>query len=403
MLTPIRSFKPIRGDDLPTYSCKLKDMPEGFDFDGLVFDADYPRTYEIKDKLTEFANLYYQEYEVNGRTPADFLHNIQVSYDLNKTIYETMLTQLDNVRFEMGQSVTEAMQGKEERNRNENVNRIRTDLSNGSESMDKDTAVSRAETGNRVRDTTDDRTDDETETELETGRIETVGTATGAVTETESGTETTTKDGTTETVTGVSLTNTEQENTDTADNEDETVKNIVLAFDGNNTDPSTETDRDMDRTGNVKRDKSSLGTSETTETKTDDGTDTVDRTGNKSTSDVHDERETEDTDRTKSNTVSKDSHGVGNEKERTDRTDTETGTETGTRKVTNDRSGSESGETQTKSDEKTDRLKTSIISRFPNEESINYVVNLIDKYPNIFKKFVEIFDEDFVHLEVLIW
>ena len=85
------TFKPIIGDDDPYITLALRDLPEGYGFDGLVFDPVKPLTYALKDRLIDVATRYYRNYEIVGETFTDFRENLQLDLDLNADTFEKML------------------------------------------------------------------------------------------------------------------------------------------------------------------------------------------------------------------------------------------------------------------------------------------------------------------------
>ena len=87
----LTTFKPIIGDDDPYITIALRDLPEGYGFDGLVFDPNKPLTYALKDRLIDVATRYYRNYEIVGETFTDFRENLQLDLDLNVDTFEKML------------------------------------------------------------------------------------------------------------------------------------------------------------------------------------------------------------------------------------------------------------------------------------------------------------------------
>ena len=97
----MNDFYPVVGDDNPYFSCKLREMPTGFHLTDIEIDYElHPKTYIFKDKFLGMAERYYRNFEVNAITPMDFKENVQLSYDLNADVFETMLDKLpfiDNI------------------------------------------------------------------------------------------------------------------------------------------------------------------------------------------------------------------------------------------------------------------------------------------------------------------
>ena len=87
----LTTFKPIIGDDDPYITIALRDLPEGYGFDGLVFDPNKPLTYALKERLIDVATRYYRNYEIVGETFTDFRENLQLDLDLNVDTFEKML------------------------------------------------------------------------------------------------------------------------------------------------------------------------------------------------------------------------------------------------------------------------------------------------------------------------
>lgn len=81
----------ILGDDLPYVTQIYRKVPNGFRFDNLVFPTDKPLTLAVKDKLIDFANRYYRNHEIVGKTYVDFFESLQVSLDLNVDNFEKLL------------------------------------------------------------------------------------------------------------------------------------------------------------------------------------------------------------------------------------------------------------------------------------------------------------------------
>ena len=91
MMEKLTTFKPIIGDDDPYITIALRDLPEGYGFDGLVFDPNKPLTYALKERLIDVATRYYRNYEIVGETFTDFRENLQLDLDLNVDTFEKML------------------------------------------------------------------------------------------------------------------------------------------------------------------------------------------------------------------------------------------------------------------------------------------------------------------------
>lgn len=128
---------PIPGDDLAYNTMYLRDIPEGYHFADLVPDPNLPISYEMWDALTDFAERYYANWEVNGSTVMNWFNGLQLSYDMNKKRFEELLKSLANVKFDKGQTTERVTEGTESRadtrsktrdgSRNENIGRSYAD------------------------------------------------------------------------------------------------------------------------------------------------------------------------------------------------------------------------------------------------------------------------------------
>lgn len=90
-ITKLDPFDPIIGDDLPINTIAYRNLPDGFGFDALTYPADAPLTYELKDKLNDFAKRYYRNWEINGITIADWQIDLQLALNENIDTMEKML------------------------------------------------------------------------------------------------------------------------------------------------------------------------------------------------------------------------------------------------------------------------------------------------------------------------
>ena len=100
MITRMRRWWPIEGDDKPYWTIFLKDCPEGYHFVNLNPDETLVNTYEIWDELIDYAERYYADYEIVGNTLTDFLRGLQLSYDSYKLVFENVLKNLEYIRFD---------------------------------------------------------------------------------------------------------------------------------------------------------------------------------------------------------------------------------------------------------------------------------------------------------------
>lgn len=91
MIEKLENQLDIIGDDLPYNTQWYRKVPEGFGFNALTYPSDRPLTYALKDKLNEFANDYYRNWEIVGTTYADFQTNLEVALLENIDTFEKML------------------------------------------------------------------------------------------------------------------------------------------------------------------------------------------------------------------------------------------------------------------------------------------------------------------------
>lgn len=92
----LKNQNDIIGDDLPYNTQWYRKVPEGFRFDDLSYPTDRPLTFALKDKLNEFANDYYRNFEIVGTTYADFFTNLQCNLLENVDTFEKMLAVYDD-------------------------------------------------------------------------------------------------------------------------------------------------------------------------------------------------------------------------------------------------------------------------------------------------------------------
>lgn len=106
LITRMRRWWPIEGDDRPYWTIFLKDCPEGYHFVNLTQDETCIHTNEIWNELIDYAERYYADYEIVGNTLTDFLRGLQLSYDSYKLVFENVLKNLEYIRFDKGQTTT---------------------------------------------------------------------------------------------------------------------------------------------------------------------------------------------------------------------------------------------------------------------------------------------------------
>lgn len=98
MWTGLTRFDEIVGDDLPYKTVKLEDVPEGFHFKDLPWDDianDCPLMVGLKTPLCAFAELYYSDWEIVGKTYGDWFKQLSKSFMLNADTMEKMLAVYD--------------------------------------------------------------------------------------------------------------------------------------------------------------------------------------------------------------------------------------------------------------------------------------------------------------------
>ena len=90
-MEPMKQFKPIVGDNLGYVSTQYRNVPRSLGFHGLSWPEDKPLSLAVKDKLIDFAERFYRDFEIVGKTYVDFSLNLQVDLDLNIDTLEKML------------------------------------------------------------------------------------------------------------------------------------------------------------------------------------------------------------------------------------------------------------------------------------------------------------------------
>lgn len=90
-MEPLSNFKPIIGDNLGYVSTQYRNVPRSLGFHGLNWPEDKPLSLAVKDKLVDFAERFYRDFEIVGKTYVDFSLNLQVDLDLNIDTLEKML------------------------------------------------------------------------------------------------------------------------------------------------------------------------------------------------------------------------------------------------------------------------------------------------------------------------
>lgn len=92
----LTKYLPISGDDDGIFSIPLRNVSDEYNFKSLEFPATHPLTYAVKDKLVDFANKYYRNYDIVGYTVSDFAWNLQIDLMENLDTFEKMLAVYDD-------------------------------------------------------------------------------------------------------------------------------------------------------------------------------------------------------------------------------------------------------------------------------------------------------------------
>lgn len=92
----LKAFLPISGDDDGVFSIPLRNVSDDYNFKSLSFPETHPLTYAVKDKLIDFANMYYRNYDIVGYTVEDFAWNLQIDLMENLDTFEKMLAVYDD-------------------------------------------------------------------------------------------------------------------------------------------------------------------------------------------------------------------------------------------------------------------------------------------------------------------
>lgn len=92
----LTKYLPISGDDDGIFSIPLRNVSDSYNFKSLEFPTTHPLTYAVKDKLVDFANKYYRNYDIVGYTIEDFSWNLQIDLMENLDTFEKMLAVYDD-------------------------------------------------------------------------------------------------------------------------------------------------------------------------------------------------------------------------------------------------------------------------------------------------------------------
>ena len=91
MISRIKPWDPVPGDDGPMVTFNYRDVPEGFRISDLVPLSGCPLTAQHWDRLTRFADDHYRNHEIIGQTFVDFYENLRDSYYMNADTLEKAL------------------------------------------------------------------------------------------------------------------------------------------------------------------------------------------------------------------------------------------------------------------------------------------------------------------------
>lgn len=166
MIDRMRTFKPVLGDDNPFYTMVLNDCPSGFHFENLTPDTSLIKTTAIWNKLIEYCELFYKQYEIVGKTLKDWLDGLQISYESNKYRFEKILDSLDSVTFDKGQVITRSKTIIRDRDFSQSGtdNNVNESIELAFSSANNDPSSKVTDTGTNSATGTEDITDTETET-----------------------------------------------------------------------------------------------------------------------------------------------------------------------------------------------------------------------------------------------
>ena len=108
----IRPFKSIIGDDEPYNTIHYRDVPDGFRFDNITFDnEEYPEITLIWDKVKDYLNKYYSNWEINANTFVDFLDGLNLSFFGSAGVIEKRLNAVSLISPTGGSKITRSKTG----------------------------------------------------------------------------------------------------------------------------------------------------------------------------------------------------------------------------------------------------------------------------------------------------
>lgn len=92
----INEFKPVIGDDLPYFTIALREVPRGYHFRDLVIPTRAINTNLIKDRLLDYCERHYRNFEIVGVTIGDWFTELQLCVDRNIDNFEKFLAVYDD-------------------------------------------------------------------------------------------------------------------------------------------------------------------------------------------------------------------------------------------------------------------------------------------------------------------
>lgn len=452
MLQRLSDFHPIKGDDLPTFSMKLRDLPDGYHITDIVINQNLcPKTYAMKDSLLEIAERYYRNFEVNGETLQDFKENIQLSYDLNALNFETVLDMYPSLKMMVGSNTLETFNHTDDRSKMSQKSDVSNESSSGSgsnetlrnrntnentngnvielhniESENSSSTVNSSKTDKISNSDTDENvTLNESESTVDNENETTNGTRTNQKTDTGLQSETQNEDVEQTTDTDRNLSRDGATERSTTENRNAEHLEIAVSLDSNNLHPHSKT---VDDQSNQNSEFVSEGISEDENIDVDARTKTErNRSLNSESDSTESETVRNDIGKSKIGSVSKDSvtgksvsvdgtetisldeNGnvidVGKEKDNVERKENaiRSGNEIESEKITDSSSRNKdvvaSGNEKTEESGSVNETRAKTIDRVGNEQPVDIFDDFIKKYPNILKIFISYFADDFVIYE----
>lgn len=92
----MREFNPVIGDDLPYFTIALREVPRGYHFRDLVIPPRAVNTNLIKDRLLDYCERHYRNFEIVGVTIGDWFTELQLCVDRNIDNFEKFLAVYDD-------------------------------------------------------------------------------------------------------------------------------------------------------------------------------------------------------------------------------------------------------------------------------------------------------------------